>query len=117
MENRLVKALICDQQVRLFVGDNTKLISDILALSKGTEKSLSLLLGKTISAMSVISCTLKGDQRISLQMTMSNPKYKVFADADAKGNVRGYLNEALLKAPRDTKEMTLEQLIDRKSVV
>ena len=32
---------------------------------------------------------------------MSDPKYNVFADADAMGNVRGYLNGELLKAPYD----------------
>ncbi|MBO0995047.1 Hsp33 family molecular chaperone HslO [Bacillus sp. SD088] len=114
MQNTIVKTLIYDKQVRLFIVDNTKLLNDILSLNKETNKILKLTLGKTISVVSLMSATLKGDQRISLQMTMSDPQYKVFADADAKGNVCGYLNEALLEA---TDEISLERLIGHKGTI
>ncbi|GIN73735.1 hypothetical protein J14TS2_42100 [Bacillus sp. J14TS2] len=114
MENTIVKTLIYDKQVRLFFVDNTKLINDILGLNKETNKILKLTLGKTISVMSLMSATLKGDQRISLQMTMSDPQYKVFADGDAKGNIRGYLNNALLGV---ADEISLERLIGHKGTI
>ncbi|MFP5112574.1 Hsp33 family molecular chaperone HslO [Bacillaceae bacterium C204] len=118
MENTIVKTLIYDKQVRLFFVDNTKLINEILCLNKETNKIFKLTLGKTISVVSLISGTLKGDQRISLQMTMSDPKYKVFADADAKGNVRGYLNGELLKAPYDyINKISLDRLIGNKGTI
>ncbi|WP_165769176.1 Hsp33 family molecular chaperone HslO [Virgibacillus profundi] len=114
MENTIVRTLIFNKQVRLFFVDNTKLINEILNLNKETNKVLKLTLGKTLSVVSLISGTLKGDQRISLQLTMSDPKYKVFADADAKGNVRGYLNGELLKAPFDG---SLGKLIGHKGTI
>lgn len=118
MKNTIVKTLIYDKQVRLFIVDNTKLINEILGLNKETSKILKLTLGKTISVVSLITGTLKGDQRISLQMTMSDPKYKVFADADARGNVRGYLNEELLKAPYDyINKISLDRLIGNKGTI
>lgn len=118
MENTIVKTLIYDKQVRLFFVDNTKLINEILSINKGTNKILKLALGKTISVVGLISGTLKGDQRISLQLAMSDPKYKVFADADAKGNVRGYLNGELLKAPYDfISKISLDRLIGNKGVI
>ncbi|CAG9620021.1 Hsp33 family molecular chaperone HslO [Sutcliffiella rhizosphaerae] len=118
MENTIVKTLIYDKQVRLFFVDNTKLINEILRLNKETNKILKLALGKTISVVSIISGTLKENQRISLQMTMSNPKYKIFADADAKGNVRGYLNEELLKSPDDYMDkISLASLIGHKGTI
>ncbi|KAF0817132.1 MULTISPECIES: Hsp33 family molecular chaperone HslO [unclassified Cytobacillus] len=118
MENTIVKTLIYDKQVRLFFVDNTKLINEILRQNKETNKILKLTLGKTISVVSLISGTLKGDQRISLQMTMSEPKYKVFADADARGNVRGYLNGELLKAPYDyINKISLDCLIGNKGTI
>lgn len=49
---------------------------------------------------------------------MSDPKYKVFADADAKGNVRGYLNGELLKAPYDyINKISLDRLIGNKGTI
>lgn len=99
MENTIVKTFIYDKQVRAFFADNTKSVNDILCLNKDSNSTLKRMLGKTVSVISLMSATLKGDQRISLQITMTDPKYKVFADADASGNVRGYLNEALLEVP------------------
>ncbi|MBW8347969.1 Hsp33 family molecular chaperone HslO [Bacillus sp. IITD106] len=118
MKNTIVKTLIYDKQVRLFFVDNTILINDILRLNKETNKTLKLILGKTISVVSLISGTLKGDQRISFHMTMSDPKYKVFADADAKGNVRGYLNGELLKISNDPiNKISLDRLIGNKGTI
>lgn len=118
MENTIVKALICDKQVRLLLVDNTKLINEILELNKKTNKSLRLVLGKTISIVSTLSGTLKEDQRISLQMTMSDPKYKVFADVDGNGNIRGHLNRGLLEVPYDDIEnVSLDRLIGQKGTI
>src|SRR5690625_613881 len=118
MQNFIVKALIYDNQVRLFFVDNTKLINTIYNLNQETNKMLKCLLGKTVSAVSLMSGTLKEEQRISLQITMSDPKYKVFADADAKGNVRGYLNEGLQNASSAfMNNVSLGQLIGSKGSI
>lgn len=115
MKNNIVKTLIYDKQARLFFVDNTKLINEIFSQNKEISKLHKLILGKTVSILSLISGTLKGDQRISLQMTMSDPKYKVFADADAKGNIRGYLDEKLLNSSLDN--VSLDHLIGDKGTM
>lgn len=117
LKNTIVKTLLYNKQVRLYFVDNTNLINEIFRLNKETNKLLKLLLGETLSVVSLISGTLKGDQRINLQMTMNNPKYKVLVDADAKGNVRGYLNEELLKAPIDYNSVSLDYLIGHKGTI
>ncbi|WP_096187814.1 Hsp33 family molecular chaperone HslO [Evansella halocellulosilytica] len=118
MENVVMKSLINESQVRLLVVDNTKLINEILNLNKEANTVLKLALGKTLSVMSIISGTLKGNQRISLQITLSNPKYKIFADADAQGNVRGYINENLSKASFDeVNPKSLNDLIGHKGKI
>ncbi|WP_440896867.1 Hsp33 family molecular chaperone HslO [Amphibacillus sp. Q70] len=118
MENTIVKTLIYNKQVRLFFTDNTKLISEILELNHQTNKTLKRILGKTISIVSLLSGTLKEEQRISLQLTLSNPNYKVFADTDAKGNIRGYLNKGLLEMPHDYIEnISLDHLIGHKGII
>ena len=113
MKNTIVKTLVYDKQVRLFFVDNTKLINDIFNQNNITDKVRKLIMGKAISIVSLISGTLKGDQRISFQITMSNPKHKVFADADANGNVRGFLSDELLSDPLNcSNNVSIKDLID-----
>ncbi|MCS0673469.1 Hsp33 family molecular chaperone HslO [Cytobacillus firmus] len=62
MENTSFKTLIYDSQVRLFFVDNTKLVNEILKLNNEANKILNDALGKTISVVSLISGTLKGNR-------------------------------------------------------
>ncbi len=110
VQNAIVKALINEEQIRLYFIDNSQLLRDIYALNQELPKPLKLLLGKTISAMSILSGTLKGNQRMSLQVTLSNTRHKIFAEAEANGNVRGYLNEELLRSS-NIEEKSMQDLI------
>lgn len=110
LKNMIVKALIYGEQVRFYFIDNTQLLREVYELNEGLSPSLKLLLGEAVSVMSILPGTLKGNQRMSLQVTLSNPVYKIFAEAEANGNVRGYLNEALLSAP-DLEERSMKELI------
>lgn len=110
MQNTLVKALIYEEQIRLYFIDNTQLLRNIFVLNQELPEPLKLMLGKTVSAMSILSGTLKGNQRMSLQVTLSNPRYKIFAEAEANGNVRGYLNGELLRSS-EIEEKSIQDLI------
>jgi molecular chaperone Hsp33 len=98
MKNNIIKALIFDKNVRLYFADNTALINEIISANKQNHRIVNIALGKTVSGISLLSATLKGEQRLSATIMMSNPKYKIFADTDAHGNVRGYTNHMLAKA-------------------
>ncbi len=112
-----MKALVFNKQARLLFIDNTKLIQEICNNQK-VNKLLKSTLGKTVSVASLISGTLKGNQRMSLLVSASKLKYKIFADAEASGNVRGYLSEGLLNAPEDyINQITIEQLIGDKGSI
>ncbi|MFD1862939.1 Hsp33 family molecular chaperone HslO [Planococcus chinensis] len=110
MQDTITKALIYEAQIRLYLIDNTQLLQNIFALNQELPRSHKLLLGKTISAMSILSGTLKGNQRMSLQVTLSNPRHKIFAEAEANGNVRGYLNGELLRSS-EIAEKSMQDLI------
>jgi molecular chaperone Hsp33 len=98
MDNYIIKTLAYNKQARILFADNTGLISEICDV-KNIGKPLKLALGRTVSIASLISGTLKGNQRISIKVNASNRKYKIFADADSMGNIRGYINDGLLSAP------------------
>lgn len=110
MQNTIAKALIYEEQVRIYFIDNTQLLRDIFSVNQELPESLKLMLGETVSAMSILSGTLKGNQRMSLQITLSNSRHKIFAEAEANGNIRGYLNDGLLKAA-ETEGKSVQDLI------
>lgn len=110
MRNKIIKTLVFDQQVFLFFVDNTPLVKEITSLNKHNHSILNIALGKTVSAISLLSATMKGEQRLSATFTMSNPKYKIFADVDAHGNVRGYASQYLM-------ESTVEDFFSIKNLI
>ncbi|WP_174613690.1 Hsp33 family molecular chaperone HslO [Virgibacillus ihumii] len=116
MRNKIIKALVFDKQVRLFILDNTALIDEIISLNRQNHRLLNLALGKTISGISLLSATMKGEQRLSAIITMSNPKYRIFADTDAHGNIRGYASQSLLKA-KGMKDVSFKDLIGHEASI
>lgn len=116
MRNMIIKTLVFDKQVRLFILDNTALIDEIIGLNKQNHRLLNLTLGKTISAISLLSATMKGEQRLNVTVTMSNPNYKIFVDADAHGNIRGYASQSLLKA-EGMEDVSIKKLIGDKAFI
>lgn len=109
MNNYIINTLVYNKQARILFMDNTDIIKEICE-HKNMSNLLRTVLGKTISIASLISRNLKGNQRISLIINPTNREYKIFADADSSGNVRGYINEELFKANLDSK-LLIEQLI------
>jgi molecular chaperone Hsp33 len=117
MNNWIIKTLAYNKQVRILFMDNTNMIKEIFK-GKTMNKLLKSSLGKTVSMASLMSGVLKGNQRVSLKINTSNPDFKIFADADSNGNVRGYLSDAWLDASfDDMHNLTMEQLIGNKGSI
>ena len=97
MNNYILKTLAYNKQVRIFFMENTEMIK-VICNHKDISKLLKTALGETVSIAALMSGTLKGNQRVSIKINASNPKYKICADFDSMGNIRGYINDALLNA-------------------
>jgi len=108
MKNYIINTLAYNKQVRILFIDNTDILKE-LCENKSMNKLLKTVLSRTVSIVSLISRNLKGNERISLVVNPSDRKYKIFADADSLGNVRGYINDELLNA--DLNELSIEQLM------
>lgn len=102
MENVLIKTLAYSKQARIFFVHNTDLIRTVCHRPAVRSRLLRRVLGLTVSAASLLAGTLKEHQRLSLKIKVSHPPYKLFADVDAQGNVRGYASDDLLKAPPES---------------
>lgn len=100
MNNTVLQTLAFRQQARIMFVENTELIGALCGRYP-RHPLLRLTLGQTVSAATLIAGMLKGDERLSLAITATNSQYRIYADVDAAGNVRGYPSEALLAAPWD----------------
>jgi len=117
MNNYIIKTLAYNKTVRILFVDNTDIIKK-LCNNKNINKLLKTALGSTVSIASLISGTLKGDQRISLKVNASNRNYKIFADVDSRGNVRGYLcDKLLISSLAYTKNSSMEELIGKEGYI
>jgi molecular chaperone Hsp33 len=110
-ENYLVKALAYRSQARVLFVENTELVRAACS-RRPMPPLLRIALGRTVSAASLLTGVLKDNQRISLKIKTSHRDYKIFADADAWGNVSGYISDELLNASSEyLYHNSLEQLI------
>lgn len=111
--NYLVKALAYRSQARLLFVENTELVRAVCP--RPMNDLLKIALGRTVSAASLLTGTLKDNQRISLKIKTGQKDGKIFADADAWGHVRGYISDELRNAsPAYLRHISLEQLIGPK---
>lgn len=117
MKNYILKTLAYNRQVRIYFMENSDLIKEICN-NKNISRTLKTALGRTVSIAALISATLKGNQRISIKVNASNPKYKIYADVDSVGNIRGYISDALLNAPlSNINDLPIEELIGDKGYI
>jgi molecular chaperone Hsp33 len=86
----IVKALAFDGQIRAYSALTTETVQEAQTRHY-TWPTASAALGRTMTATVMMGAMLKGDQKLTVTLDGQGPVGKVIADADAKGNVRGYV--------------------------
>lgn len=118
MVNKVVKTLVFDQNIRLYLMDNTKMLQEIMELNYNENKAYTITLAKAVSGISLVSATLKAKQRISVTFTMTNHRHKIYADTDFLGNVRGYTSQAFTDdQDQERKNQSLKDIIGPKGSI
>ena len=70
----------------------------------GTSKVASAALGRLLTAASMMGAVLKGkDSSVTLRMNGGGPVGSVIAVSDSEGNVRGYIGDATVELPLNSK--------------
>lgn len=95
MNNRIIKSLAYQKQVRILFLDNTELLRAVCH-KPDFNRLLREALGQTLTLASLASGFLKEEQQLSIKVKGSRAAVAIFADADWTGNVRGYVSEELL---------------------
>ncbi len=93
MSGDSISRVICDRlNLRAYTVTSTETVRTITALH-GTTPNATVALGRTINAAALLSATLKpeSDQNVSLRLSGTGPAKEILAQADAKGNLRGFV--------------------------
>jgi len=115
--NYITKILALNKQARILFAENTNLIHEVCS-NQNTNKLLKTMLARTVSCASLLTGLLKDNHRISLKVSASKKDYKVYADVDAEGNVRGFISDELLNAlDEEISPFTVEQIIGDKGCI
>lgn len=90
MSDYIVKALAYDDQVRAYAVTSTETIGEAQRRHY-TWPTASAALGRAMTAGVMMGAMLKGEEKITVKVEGGGPIGHILVDADAKGNVRGYV--------------------------
>ncbi|MCY1591242.1 Hsp33 family molecular chaperone HslO [Staphylococcus pettenkoferi] len=91
-QDYIVKALAYDEQIRAYSALTTETVQEAQTRHY-TWPTASAALGRTMTATLMMGAMLKGDQKLTVTVDGQGPIGKITADADGKGNVRGYVSQ------------------------
>lgn len=90
MKDYLVRAIGFNGQVRAFATNTTETVKEAQR-RHNTWPIVSAALGRSMTASVMMGAMLKGDDKITVKIEGNGPIGPMIIDADAKGDVRGYV--------------------------
>ncbi|GAB7387191.1 redox-regulated molecular chaperone HslO [Bacillaceae bacterium] len=102
MSDYLVRGTAYDGQVRVFAARTTQLMEEIRR-RHDLWPTASAALGRAVSATAMMGAMLKGEQSLTVQIKGSGPLGQIVVDANAKGEVRGYVTNPHTHFPLNEK--------------
>jgi molecular chaperone Hsp33 len=95
----LIRGISKDKKIIAYVAKTTELVEQARIIHNASPTAIAVL-GRTLTLTAIMGKMLKKkDERISLQIVGNGPLGNVFADADANGNVRGYIKRPYIDLP------------------
>ncbi|MEJ2169893.1 MAG: Hsp33 family molecular chaperone HslO, partial [Desulfobacterales bacterium] len=91
-KDRLHKFLLADGAIRGAIMNGTRMVNEMRA-NHGLGILETLVLGRAYLGVGLMAADLKGNDRISIKFDCSGPIKGLVAEANAFGEVRGFLNQ------------------------
>ncbi len=98
MKDYLVKALAHDGYVRAYAVQATETVAEAQR-RHDTWNTSSAALGRTLIGTLLLGSTLKGDDKLTVRIQGDGPAGGIVADANGKGEVKGYIKNPHLSLP------------------
>lgn len=91
MNDYLVRALAFNNTVRIYAANSTNTVAESQR-RHNTWPTVSAALGRTLTIGSMMGAMLKGEEVITIRIDGGGPIGGIVVDANAKGEVKGYVN-------------------------
>lgn len=101
MKDRLVRGTALGGRVRAFSIRTTNLVEE-LRRRHDTFPTTTAALGRTVTATAMMGAMLKGEEKLTVQVKGDGPVGQIVADANAKGEVRGYVTNPHIHLPSNS---------------
>ncbi len=106
VDDGIYRFVLADKAVRGVLVRGTRMVNEMRANHElGILETM--VLGQAYIGAALLSANLKGEDRISLQVECSGPIKGLMAEANAKGEVRGYLNQVPIPVEKPLEDMDL----------
>ncbi|GAV15931.1 MULTISPECIES: Hsp33 family molecular chaperone HslO [Paenibacillus] len=90
VQDMLIRGTGLGGKVRIFAARTTNLVNE-LQRRHGTYPTATAALGRTVTAAAMMGAMLKGEEKLTVQVKGDGPIGQVVADANARGEIRGYV--------------------------
>lgn len=90
MSDKFIRGLGINDEVRIFALDTTETVNEAVK-RHGAYPTAAAALGRAMTATVVLGAMLKGDEKVTVTIEGGGPIGAIVTDANAKGEVRGYL--------------------------
>lgn len=98
MKDYLVRATGLGGNVRLFAARTTDLVEEMRRRHNAFPTAAAAM-GRTATAAAMMGAMLKGDEKVTIQVKGNGPIGQIVADANARGEVRGYADDPQVHLP------------------
>ncbi|WP_138496122.1 Hsp33 family molecular chaperone HslO [Paenibacillus pinistramenti] len=100
-KDRLIRGMAMGGKVRAFAVRTTALVEELRS-RHDTYPTATAALGRTLTAGAMMGAMLKGEERLTIQVKGDGPLGQIVVDANAKGEVRGYVHEPHVHLPSNS---------------
>lgn len=98
MTDYLVKALCYNGEIRAMAVRSTQVVAEAQQ-RHDTWRAATAALGRTLSASLMLGAMHKNNEKLTIKVQGNGPLGAIVVDADAKGNVKGYVQNAQVNLP------------------
>ena len=98
MKDELIRAMAGDGKFRAFAVRTTELTEELRRRHKTTPTTTAAL-GRTAAAGAMMGAMMKGNEKLTIQVKGGGPIGQIVVDANARGEVRGYVDHPEVDLP------------------
>ncbi|GAA0353629.1 Hsp33 family molecular chaperone HslO [Bacillus horti] len=98
-QDYIVRALCLEGKVRVYAVRSTELVNEVQRRHQ-TWATATAAIGRTLSVGAMMGAMLKGKEKLTIQVRGNGPIGKMMVDANAYGEVRGYVDNPQSDVPR-----------------